>query len=113
MNDNIYQALGLFIDAMRPFLISVLQKHFPNEPWEGLFFSRLAVGYQEKWNMQQQQGIEPKQRIDYNNLSFLVSGFYNDLTEELGNDRNKTRHFSSTIDELKDIRNKCQHFFFY
>ena len=110
MNENIYQALGLFIDAMRPFLISVLQKHFPNEPWEGLFFSRLAVGYQEKWNMQQQQGIEPKQRIDYNNLSFLPSRFRDELAIELGNDRNKTYTFESVIGELKEARNKCQHF---
>ena len=42
-NENIYQALGTFLDAMRPFLVSVLTNHFPGEPWEGVFFSRLSA----------------------------------------------------------------------
>lgn len=37
MNDKIHKALGIFLDAMRPFVVSFLQQHFPNEPWEGLF----------------------------------------------------------------------------
>ena len=41
MNDKIHKALGIFLDAMRPFVVSFLQQHFPNEPWEGLFFARL------------------------------------------------------------------------
>ena len=41
-NENIFQALGIFLDAMRPFLVSVLQNHFPGEPWEGVFFQSLG-----------------------------------------------------------------------
>lgn len=34
MNENIFQALGIFLDAMRPFLVSVLTNHFSGEPWD-------------------------------------------------------------------------------
>ena len=50
MNDKIHKALGIFLDAMRPFVVSFLQQHFPNEPWEGLFFARLKPARQTTWN---------------------------------------------------------------
>ena len=55
-NENIFQALGIFLDAMRPFLVSVLQNHFPGEPWEGVFFQRLTAQKQDQWNQAQRQG---------------------------------------------------------
>ena len=57
MNENIFQALGIFLDAMRPFLVSVLSNHFPGEPWEGFFFSRLSATKQEQWNQAERQGV--------------------------------------------------------
>lgn len=90
MNENIYQALGIFLDAMRPFLVSVLSNHFPGEPWEGVFFSRLSATKQDQWNQQARQGVESMLRIDYHNLTFLANKFRDELGEELGNDRGKT-----------------------
>ena len=109
-NENIFQALGIFLDAMRPFLVSVLQNHFPGEPWEGVFFQRLTAQKQDQWNQAQRQGVEPMLRIDYHNLTFLASKFRDELAEELGNDKSKTFIFESTMSELRDARNKCQHF---
>ena len=109
-NENIYQALGTFLDAMRPFLVSVLTNHFPGEPWEGVFFSRLSATKQEQWNQQARQGVEPILRIDYHNLTFMASKFRDELGEELGNDRGKTYTFENVMGELKEARNKCQHF---
>lgn len=109
-NENIFQALGIFLDAMRPFLVSVLKNHFPGEPWEGVFFSRLSATKQDSWNQAARQGVEPILRIDYHNLTFLASKFRDELAEELGNDKNKTYIFESTMSELKEARNKCQHF---
>lgn len=110
MNENIFQALGIFLDAMRPFLVSVLSNHFPGEPWEGVFFSRLSATKQEQWNQAARQGVESMLRIDYHNLTFLASKFRDELGEELGNDRGKTYTFESVMSELRDARNKCQHF---
>ena len=109
MNENIFKALGVFIDAMRLFTISVLQKHFPDEPWEGVFFSRLSPGQQSSWNQALRQGTVPKNLIDYHNLTFLASAFRDELAEEMG-DRNKTYRFGSCIGELQETRNKCQHY---
>ena len=109
-NENIFQALGIFLDAMRPFLVNVLTNHFPGEPWEGVFFSRLTASKQEQWNQASRQGVEPMLRIDYHNLTFLASKFRDELGEELGNDRSKTYTFESVMSELKEARNKCQHF---
>ena len=110
MNDNIFKALGIFLDAMRPFLISVIQKNFPNEPWEGVFFSRLTPAKQELWNQASRQGTEPIMLIDYHNLSFLGNKFRDELAKELGNDRGKTYTFEQCMRELQDARNKCQHY---
>jgi len=109
-NDNIFQALGVFLDAMRPLLVSILKNHFPSEPWEGVFFQRLTASKQEQWNQAQRQGIEPILRIDYHNLTFLASKFRDELSDEFGGDRGKTYNFESAIGELRDVRNKCQHF---
>lgn len=109
-NENIFQALGIFLDAMRPFLVNVLTNHFPGEPWEGVFFSRLTASKQEQWNQAARQGVESMLRIDYHNLTFLASKFRDELGEELGNDRSKTYTFENVMSELKEARNKCQHF---
>lgn len=109
-NDNIFQALGVFLEAMRPYLVNVLQKHFPNEPWEGVFFQRLTPQKQETWNNAQRQGVEPMLRIDYSNLTFLATRFRDELATELGNDKAKTYNFESCMRELQEARNKCQHF---
>lgn len=109
-NENIFQALGIFLDAMRPFLVSVLQNHFPGEPWEGVFFQRLTAQKQDSWNQASRQGVEPMLRIDYHNLTFLASKFRDELAEELGNDKSKTYTFESVMGELREARNKCQHF---
>ena len=109
-NENIFQALGTFLDAMRPFLISVMNKNFPGSPWEGEFFRRLPASKQEQWNQAARQNVDSILRIDYHNLIFLASKFRNELAKELGNDRNKTYIFESILSELKDVRNKCQHY---
>lgn len=108
-NENIFQALGIFLDAMRPFLVSVLKSHFPGEPWEGVFFQRLTPQKQAQWNQAQRQGVEPVLRIDYHNLTFLASRFRDELAEELG-DKSKTYTFENCMRELQEARNKCQHF---
>ena len=109
-SENIYRALGVFLEAMRPFLVSVLSKNFPKEPWEGVFFQALTSQKQETWNQAQYQGVEPILRVDYNNLPFLATRFRDELTSELGNDKSKTYIFENCMRELQDTRNKCQHY---
>ena len=109
-SENLYRALGVFLEAMRPFLVSVISKNFPGEPWEGVFFQRLTSQKQESWNQAQLQGVEPILRVDYYNLTFLASRFRDELAIELGNDKSKTYTFDNCMRELQDTRNKCQHY---
>ena len=108
-NENLFRALGVFIDAMRNYTISTLKRHFPDDQWEGIFFSRLTAGKQSEWNRGASQGTAPQKLIDYGNLSFLASKFRDELGAELG-DKSKTYNFESCISELREVRNKCQHY---
>ena len=112
MNDKIHKALGIFLDAMRPFVVSFLQQHFPNEPWEGLFFTKLKPVRQTTWNQAMRaQGDNHScmNLIDYNNLPDFAIGFKRELGTEFGNS-DKANKFISYLQELKDIRNKCNHY---
>lgn len=109
MNENIYKALGTFLDAMRPYIKKVIEDNFQGEPWEGEFFRRLKPQHQEIWNQAQQQGVAPMLRIDYHNMVDFIQGFREELGKALG-DKGKTYTLENCIRELKDTRNKCQHF---
>lgn len=108
-NDNIFQALGIFLEAMRPYVVKVMQKNFPGEPWEGEFFRRLTPEKQEMWGQAVRQGTEPILCIDYHNLSFLATKFRDELAVELGG-KGETFTFDTCMRELQQARNKCQHY---
>lgn len=109
-NENIYEALSVFLEAMRPYAISLISRYFPGEPWEGVFYQRLTPAYQKTWNDGQRQGTEPKLRLDYNNLTFLPNKFRDELAQDLGGDKSKTYSLENCLSEIKMVRNKCQHF---
>ena len=112
MNDKIHKALGIFLDAMRPFVVSLLQQHFPHEPWEGLYYSRLKAPRQTTWNQAlRTQGEQHSciNLIDYNNLPDFAIGFKRELAADFGSP-DKANKFISYLQELKDIRNKCNHY---
>lgn len=112
MNDKIHKALGIFLDAMRPFVVGFLQQHFPNEPWERLYFSRLKAPKRATWNQALKAQGENQScisLIDYNNLTDFAPGFKQELGIEFGLP-DKANKFISYLQELKDIRNKCNHY---
>ena len=112
MNDQIHKALGIFLDAMRPFIVSFLQTHFPNNPWEGEYFARLKPSRQTTWNQACRAQGEDAPRInfiDYNNMPDFAIGFKRELCTEFGSS-DKGNKFISYLQELKDIRNKCNHY---
>lgn len=112
MNDKIHKALGIFLDAMRPFVVSFLKQQFPNEPWEGLFFAKLKPAKQATWNQAMRAQGENQSCmyfIDYSNLTDFAIGFKRELSAEFGSP-DKANKFISYLQELKDIRNKCNHY---
>jgi hypothetical protein len=112
MNDKIHKALGIFLDAMRPFVVSFLQQNFPEEPWEGIFYSKLNPDKQATWNQALRAQGENKMSInliDYNNLPGFALNFKRELATELGGTKEANK-FISYLQELQDVRNKCSHY---
>jgi len=112
MSDNLFKALSVYIDAMRPFVVSFLMKHFKGEPWEGVFFSRLKPDKQEAWNRAVRSFNQDGNRmvlIDYNNLVNFAIDFKRELTTEFGNPKD-TNKLISYFQELQEVRNKCNHY---
>lgn len=108
MNETLFRALGTFLDAMRYFAVSIVSKAYPKDPWDGEFFARLTPTKQEQWKLALQQGTKPINCIDYNNLATFGIKFKDELSAEIG--RDEANRFISCLQELQDVRNKCQHF---
>jgi hypothetical protein len=112
MNDKIHKALGIFLDAMRPFVVSFLQQTFPEEPWEGVYYSKLNPDKQATWNQALRAQGENKScvnLVDYNNLPGFAISFKRELATELGGMKEANK-FISYLQELQDLRNKCSHY---
>lgn len=109
MNENIFKALGIFLDAMRPFVVGVIKKQLSTENWEGEFFRRLTPDKQTTWNQAVNAGTSGMNLLDYNNLSTFGIKFKDELSGYMGN-RNDANRFISCMQELQDIRNKCSHY---
>lgn len=111
MNEKIFKALGIFLDEIRPFVKEVIEASYPDEVWSGLFFSRLTPEKQSSWNTatRNNQNIDPLNLIDYNNLDTFAIKFKDELGRKIGS-RNDANKFISGIQELKETRNKCQHY---
>ena len=52
-NTSLFNALGFFLEKMRPYVIAVIEKTAPGKPWEGELFSQLNFDQQRTWNMAQ------------------------------------------------------------
>jgi len=112
-NTSLFNGLGFFLETIRPYVIAVIEKAAPGKPWEGELFSRLNPDQQRTWNMTakslQDSGGSTTNLIDYNILFSFGIAFKDELKQEVGNyaEANKLINF---FKELKEVRNKCQHF---
>ena len=112
-NTSLFNALGFFLEKMRPYVIAVIEKSAPGQPWEGELFSKLSYDQQRTWNMAMrsltESGGNTANLIDYNILFTFGVSYKDALKQEVGNygDVNKLINY---FKELKEVRNKCQHF---
>lgn len=112
-NTSLFNALGFFLEKMRPYVIAVIQKTAPKEPWEGELYTKLSFDQQRTWNMAQrsltESGGNTANLIDYGILFTFGVSYKDALKQEVGNyaDVNKLINY---FKELKEVRNKCQHF---
>lgn len=106
---NIYDALEVFINAMRTFAIGVIEKNFPGRPWNETFVKTLDSKQQKMWKLHVEKGMPVEYLIDYGNLVYLATNFRQELAKEIGGKSN-TYSFQNCMNELRETRNWHQHF---
>ena len=112
-NTSLYNAMGVFIEKMRPYVIDVIKAAVPGMPWEGELFRVLGPDQQRIWNKGmrslQANGGDPATLIDIGYLFPFGLNFKDALIREVGG-RNEANKLIGYFKELQEVRNKCQHF---
>ena len=104
--EKLQRGLGLFLDAMRPYAVSVIER----ECKEGLSwdedFERRMDNDRKKYNWHSSlTGL-----IDYNNLVTFIINYKESVTREVGNSNKNYNRLRSCLQELQDTRNNWAHF---
>lgn len=112
-NTDLFNALGFFLEKMRPYVIAVIEKAAPGKPWEGELYSKLGPDQKRVWNIAQRNladsGGSTANLIDYNILFSFGLSYKDDLKKEVGYS-GEVNTLINYFKELKEVRNKCQHF---
>lgn len=110
--DNLFKAFGLFIEAFRPYIVSLLMEE-EGDKWPAKFKEVLTYDQKEKWDMGLRSGSTPETLIDFHHLKsfaiqrkdLLKKDFGKDLTNlpgwlgEVAQLRHEVAHFSAEINE--------------
>lgn len=105
ITDNMYKALGLFIEALRPYIVSVMQEEHGDE-WEQFYIETLYDNQRTFWHQQRDSGQSAESLIDYQNIKKFAIQYRNVLEKDFGNN---AKHLPTWFDEIKGLRNKCAH----
>ncbi|MFA6084252.1 DUF499 domain-containing protein [Mucilaginibacter sp.] len=104
--DNLFKAFGLFIEAFRPYVVSVLQTE-AGDKWPALFVEALYPGQKDSWNLGLRAGSSPETLIDYPYLKAFSLRYKDLLKVDFGKDINK---LATRLETIYDTRNKLAHF---
>lgn len=104
--DNIYKGLGLFIEALRPYIVQFLKERAEGESWENLYIETLYDNQRSHWHHSRDKGQKPETLIDFQNLKGFALGYRNELKEDFDKDANR---LPTLFDEIYEVRNKTYH----
>lgn len=104
--DNLYKAFGLFIEAMRPYIVSVLMKE-AGDKWPAWFVEAISPDQRTFWNEGLRAGSSPATLIDYPHLMGFSLKYKDLLRKDFGAAANGLPTQFKTI---VDVRNKVAHF---
>lgn len=107
-NENIFKALGLFIESIRPYIVSKLLPQ-AGERWPHWYYESLGPKQKNDWDLNIRNGTAPQNLIDFGNLKgFALHREYKELLrDDFGT---KARNLPTWFEEIADVRHKCQHF---
>jgi len=104
--DNIYKALGLFIETIREYVVTKLTEK-AGDQWPAEYRSLLLPNQQTEWDRGIQNGTPPKILIDYHNLKGFALKKKDLFRPDFGK---STNHLVTWIDEIAHLRNQTTHF---
>ena len=114
--EKLQRGLGLFLDAMRPYAVSVIQRECSEDTsWDMDFENRMDNERKKNsWQMQRMKlnnnGSSLLGLIDYNNLVTFIINYKDSVTKEVGNSTKNYNRLRSCLQELQDTRNNWAHF---
>jgi predicted AAA+ superfamily ATPase len=103
--NNLFKALGNFIEAMRPYIIALLSSIDKN--WAQLYYDSLSPNQKENWNHNIKTGSTPQTLIDFHNLKGFSLKYKDLLKKDFPQDFNK---LPTWFEEIADVRHKCNHY---
>ena len=103
--DNMYKALGIFIEALRPYIVSVMAKEH-GEEWELYYIETLYDNQRTFWHQQRDKDQSAEQLIDYQNIKGFAIQYRDALARDFGD---HAKYLPTWFNEIKDLRNKCAH----
>jgi len=113
--EKLQRGLGLFLDAMRPYAVSIITRECPEgTSWDVDFEQKIdSERKRTNWQMQRMQlnnnGSSLFGLIDYNNLVTFIINYKESVTREVGGTKDYNR-LRSCLQELQDTRNSWAHF---
>ena len=114
--EKLQRGLGLFLDAMRPYVVSVIERDCKEGlSWDEDFERRMDNDRKKhSWQMQRMKlnnnGSSLTGLIDYNNLVTFIINYRESVTREVGNSNKNYNRLRSCLQELQDTRNNWAHF---
>lgn len=105
--DNLYKGLGLFLEAMRPYAVSVLTKE-AGDKWPVWFVEALSAQQQDHWKQGLRQGSAPETLIDFHYLKPFALKYKDLLRKDFGS--KEVHNVPTFFGEIADARHLIAHF---
>lgn len=104
--ENLFKAFGLFIEAFRPYIISLLMEE-EGDKWPAKFVEVLSFDQKEKWNMGLRNGSTPETLIDFHHLKSFAIKSKDLLKKDFGK---KFGDLPNWLGEIAQVRHDVAHF---
>ena len=114
--EKLQRGLGLFLEAMRPYAVSIISRECPEGvSWDEDFERKIDNDRKRyNWQMQRMQlnnnGSSLSGLIDYNNLVTFIINYRDSITREVGGRTREYNRLRSCLQELQETRNNWAHF---
>jgi hypothetical protein len=104
--DNLYKALGLFIEDIRAYVVELLRKH-AGDKWSQWFMESLSHQQLAAWQQARLNGSAPEALIDFHHLRGFALKYKDLLKEDFGK---KVNDLPTWLNAIADVRHKAAHF---